>query len=136
MGEEAAAEEEYDEEEEEEEEDEEEETSLLESPIYSNIPGWQLWQVYPCPWLATVSLTSDLSSGLLPNPTKSSPSPTPTNVARLCIFNAGISCCNKFDFDTLGMEAMTQMELLIQKNIIFVTTQTSNYVMHSFSTCI
>jgi len=42
-----------------------------------------------------------------------------------------ISCCNKFDFDTLGMEAMTQMELLIQKNIIFVTTQTSNYVMHS-----
>merc|ERR1712037_793041 len=89
-GEEAAAEEEYDEEEEEEEEyDEEEETSLLESPIYSNIPGWQLWQVYPCPWLATVSLTSDLSSGLLPSPTKSSPSPTPTNVARLCIFNAG-----------------------------------------------
>merc|ERR1719192_701144 len=80
-GEEAAAEEEYD--------DEEEETSLLESPIYSNIPGWQLWQVYLCPWLATVSLTSDLSSGLLPRPTKSSPTPTPTNVARLCIFNAG-----------------------------------------------
>merc|ERR1711981_339914 len=74
-GEEAAAEEEY--------------ASLLESPIYSNIPGWQLWQVYPCPWLATVSLTSDLSSGLLPSPTKSSPSLTPTNVARLCIFNAG-----------------------------------------------
>merc|ERR1712203_304585 len=79
----------YDEEEEEEEYDEEEKTSLLESPIYSNIPGWQLWQVYPCPWLATVSLTSGLWSGLLPSPTKSSPSPTPTNVARLCIFNAG-----------------------------------------------
>merc|ERR1711981_346930 len=79
-GEEAAAEEEY---------DEEEETSLLDSPIYSNIPGWQLWQVYSCPWLATVSLTSGSWSGLLPSPTKSSPSPTPTNVARLCIFNAG-----------------------------------------------
>merc|ERR1712203_54473 len=127
----------YDEEEEEEEYDEEEKTSLLESPIYSNIPGWQLWQVYPCPWLATVSLTSGLWSGLLPRPTKSSPSPTPTNVRPTVHFQRWrISCCNKFDFDTLGMEAMTQMELLIQKNIIFVTTQTSNYVMHSFSTCI
>merc|ERR1712226_130584 len=64
------------------------------------------------------------------------PSPPPARrlyfgVARLCIFTSGGFRAVTNMISTLGMEAMTQMELLIQKNIIFVTTQTSNYVMHS-----
>jgi hypothetical protein len=63
------------------------------------------------------------------------PSPPPARRVhprrRLCIFTSGGFRAVTNMISTLGMEAMTQMELLIQKNIIFVTTQTSNYVMHS-----
>merc|ERR1712080_783538 len=64
------------------------------------------------------------------------PSPPPARrlyfgVARLYIFTSGGFRAVTNMISTLGMEAMTQMELLIQKNIIFVTTQASNYVMHS-----
>ena len=99
-----------------------------------NIPGWQLYG----------------SSRFLDFWNRSSTSPlTPNRATRLCIFNSGgFRAVTKYDFDLqqIIFRAVTNMisiQILVWKqwlrwkllsfkeNIIFVTTQTSNRVMHS-----